>query len=176
MEGGGVRRKSSLFPVALQIAIITFVGWIVFAIFYAGLFLFPSERDFANKLISYKSDLSKTVYIKELTNFDWDQVCLILPYEDIFQESFKDAELRMLRPALQYRFWVGSEGSWWLVFKLKQAVVKSVRIKSIYMPIYTGKYRSSKTSMKTYSCLDRDAAFLKFNDLHNAIISFGRQK
>ena len=175
-----MREKSGLYPTVLRVGIVMVVAWIVFAIFCAGLFLFPSERDFANKLINYKSDSSKTLYLKDLTDFNWDQVCLILPYEDIFQESFKDAELRMLRPALQYRFWVGSEGSWWLVFKMKQAVVKSVRIKSIYMPIYTSKYRSSKTimkeNMKTYSCLGRDAAFLKFNDSHNAIISFGRKK
>lgn len=175
-----MREDSGLYRLILRMGIVIFVGWVVFAIFCAGLLWFPSEREFTNKLISYKSDFSKKVYIQELTDFNWDQVCLILPYEDIFRESFKDDELRKLRPALQYRFWVGSEGSWWLVFKLKQVVAKSIRIKSINIPIYTEKYGFSKVIMKehikTYSCLGRDAAFLEFNDSHNAIISFGRKK
>lgn len=162
-----VQSSLARFAKSSWLSVLIFLAALLYFI-YCGVFLYPQESNFAKQIITAHTTDHKPLPINNITNFDWDKVCLILPYEDIITEGheeyllfdgkinqvFTKTELQEIKEKLGHRFWVGNEGTWWLLFFKENILIQPIRFS--FTDLIAG-HRHSYLGMRLKRCNGQSA-------------------
>ncbi len=126
--------------------------------------LTPEEKDFLYKLDSFKISGAKSILLKDLTNFDWDEVCFLGPYDQRLDEASADPpKFRgyLLNRKSQYSFDDGSVSLIFLDSKNQKGIVFILR-------------RDSKIQidLKKLGCKEKIKTFVRIGSTGNFDIIF----
>ena len=155
------KRKKALLVVA-------FISIFTIGIFAGRFIAWISEPD---KRIIYEAQLNgalrtakkyelKFVYLKDLTDFDWEKVCVITPY--ILPETIKQ------RAGVEYYDFTDHDGQWGLLFIDKNKKLIPIRINAGWVGALAlgysdaKKYKFEEIEGAVY-CANKDNAKLAFH-------------
>lgn len=88
-------KSFSTFTKVLSLALILLIGGICFQAYLkdSEFFWSKEEKFFYQKLHAFKESSEKEILLKDLTNFDWDNVCFVWPYGGIGDQDLRNFKL-----------------------------------------------------------------------------------
>lgn len=103
---------------------------------FSGMTMSKHERQFEKALIDIAKSKTESVYLRDLTNFEWEKACPVYPYssrEDIDgMLGFRYEDYNKIK------WWINDDSYWGLLFIDKKQNIIPARIKVIKTGRYGG--------------------------------------